>query len=79
MVNVQRQRRGVQLLKFAAAGKPAAKKDLALMAMNYGNVYVAKIAMGSNDQHTLRAILEAEAYDGPSMIIAYSHCIAHVN
>jgi len=63
--------------KFAAAGKPSAKKDLALMAMNYGNVYVAKIAMGSNDQHTLRAILEAEAYDGPSMIIAYSHCIAH--
>jgi pyruvate-ferredoxin/flavodoxin oxidoreductase len=63
--------------KFAAAGKPSAKKDLALMAMNYGNVYVAKIAMGSNDQHTLRAILEAEAYEGPSMIIAYSHCIAH--
>ena len=63
--------------KFAAAGKPSAKKDLALMAMNYGNVYVAKVAMGSNDQHTLRAILEAEAYDGPSMIIAYSHCIAH--
>ena len=48
-----------------------------VMAMNYGNVYVAKIAMGSNDQHTLRAILEAEAYDGPSLIIAYSHCIAH--
>jgi pyruvate-ferredoxin/flavodoxin oxidoreductase len=63
--------------KFAAAGKPSAKKDLALMAMNYGNVYVAKVAMGSNDQHTLRAILEAEAYDGPSIIIAYSHCIAH--
>ena len=63
--------------KFAAAGKPAAKKDLGLMAMSYGNVYVAKIAMGSNDQHTLRAILEAEAYDGPSLIIAYSHCIAH--
>ena len=63
--------------KFAAAGKPSAKKDLGLMAMNYGNVYVAKIAMGSNDQHTLRAILEAEAYDGPSLIIAYSHCIAH--
>lgn len=63
--------------KFAAAGKPSAKKDLALMAMNYGNVYVAKVAMGSNDQHTLRAILEAEAYDGPSLIIAYSHCIAH--
>jgi len=63
--------------KFAAAGKTSAKKDLALMAMNYGNVYVAKVAMGSNDQHTLRAILEAEAYDGPSIIIAYSHCIAH--
>ena len=63
--------------KFAAAGKPAAKKDLGLMAMSYGNVYVAKVAMGSNDQHTLRAILEAEAYDGPSLIIAYSHCIAH--
>ncbi|NWF51273.1 MAG: pyruvate:ferredoxin (flavodoxin) oxidoreductase [Ignavibacteriaceae bacterium] len=63
--------------KFAAAGKPAAKKDLGLMAMSYGNVYVAKIAMGANDQHTLRAILEAEAYDGPSLIIAYSHCIAH--
>jgi len=63
--------------KFAAAGKPSAKKDLGLMAMSYGNVYVAKIAMGANDQHTLRAILEAEAYDGPSLIIAYSHCIAH--
>jgi pyruvate-ferredoxin/flavodoxin oxidoreductase len=63
--------------KFAAAGKPGAKKDLGLMAMGYGNVYVAKIAMGSNDQQTLRAILEAEAYDGPSLIIAYSHCIAH--
>lgn len=63
--------------KFAAAGKPAAKKDLGLMAMSYGNVYVAKVAMGANDQHTLRAFLEAEAYDGPSIIIAYSHCIAH--
>ncbi len=63
--------------KFAAAGKPSAKKDLGLMAMSYGNVYVAKIAMGSNDQHTLRAFIEAEAYDGPSIIIAYSHCIAH--
>jgi pyruvate-ferredoxin/flavodoxin oxidoreductase len=63
--------------KFAAAGKPSAKKDLGLMAMSYGNVYVAKVAMGSNDQHTLRAFLEAEAYDGPSLIIAYSHCIAH--
>lgn len=63
--------------KFAAAGKPSAKKDLGKMAMTYGNVYVAKVAMGANDQHTLRAFLEAEAYDGPSLIIAYSHCIAH--
>ncbi len=63
--------------KFAAGGKPTGKKDLAMMAMSYGNVYVAKIAMGSNDVHTLKAILEAEAYDGPSIIIAYSHCIAH--
>ncbi len=63
--------------KFAAAGKSGAKKDLGLMAMSYGNVYVAKVAMGSNDTQTLRAFLEAEAYDGPSLIIAYSHCIAH--
>ena len=63
--------------KFAAAGKPTAKKDLAMMAMNYGNVYVAKIAMGANDLQTVKAIMEAEAYDGPSLIIAYSHCIAH--
>ncbi|MBI5726346.1 MAG: 4Fe-4S dicluster domain-containing protein, partial [Ignavibacteriales bacterium] len=63
--------------KFAAGGKPMAKKDLALMAMSYGNVYVAKVAMGANDAHTVKAFLEAEAYDGPSIIIAYSHCIAH--
>ncbi len=63
--------------KFAAAGKPTAKKDLAMMAMNYGNVYVARVAMGANDAQTIRAFLEAEAYDGPSLIIAYSHCIAH--
>ncbi|MCS7053603.1 MAG: pyruvate:ferredoxin (flavodoxin) oxidoreductase [Ignavibacterium sp.] len=63
--------------KFAAAGKPAGKKDLGLMAMSYGNVYVARVAMGANDQHTLRAFIEAEAYEGPSLIIAYSHCIAH--
>ncbi|MGQ9799141.1 MAG: pyruvate:ferredoxin (flavodoxin) oxidoreductase [Ignavibacterium sp.] len=63
--------------KFAAAGKPVRRKDLGLMAMTYGNVYVARVAMGANDQHTLRAFLEAEAYDGPSLIIAYSHCIAH--
>jgi len=63
--------------KFAAAGKSAAKKDLAMMAMTYGNVYVATVAMGANDTQTVRAFLEAEAYDGPSLIIAYSHCIAH--
>ena len=63
--------------KFAAGGKPAGKKDLGLIAMSYGNVYVARIAMGAKDEQTLRAILEAEAYDGPSLIIAYSHCIAH--
>jgi pyruvate-ferredoxin/flavodoxin oxidoreductase len=63
--------------KFAAGGKPAAKKDLGLMAMSYGNVYVARVAMGAKDEQTLKAFLEAEAYDGPSIIIAYSHCIAH--
>ena len=63
--------------KFATAGKPAAKKDLGLMAMTYGNVYVASVAMGARDEQTLKAFLEAEAYDGPSLIIAYSHCIAH--
>jgi pyruvate-ferredoxin/flavodoxin oxidoreductase len=63
--------------KFAAAGKPAAKKDLGLIAMSYGNVYVASVAMGARDEHTLKAFLEAEAYSGPSLIIAYSHCIAH--
>ncbi|MCB0747814.1 MAG: pyruvate:ferredoxin (flavodoxin) oxidoreductase, partial [Ignavibacteriae bacterium] len=63
--------------KFAAAGRPNPKKDLGMMAMGYGNVYVAQIAMGANDTQTLKAILEAEAYDGPSIIIAYSHCIAH--
>jgi pyruvate-ferredoxin/flavodoxin oxidoreductase len=63
--------------KFAAGGKPAAKKDLGAMAMMYGNVYVAHIAMGSNDTHTIKAFIEAEAWDGPSIIIAYSHCIAH--
>jgi pyruvate-ferredoxin/flavodoxin oxidoreductase len=63
--------------KFAAGGKPTPKKDLGMMAMNYGYVYVAKVAMGANDVQTIRAFLEAEAYDGPSIIIAYSHCIAH--
>ncbi|TVQ22399.1 MAG: pyruvate:ferredoxin (flavodoxin) oxidoreductase [Leptolyngbya sp. DLM2.Bin15] len=63
--------------KFAAGGKPAPKKDLGLMAMTYGNAYVASVAMGARDEHTLRVFLEAEAYDGPSLIICYSHCIAH--
>jgi pyruvate-ferredoxin/flavodoxin oxidoreductase len=63
--------------KFAAGGKPAGKKDLGLIAMCYGNVYVAQIAMGANDLQTVKAFLEAEAHDGPSLIIAYSHCIAH--
>ncbi|HWP81742.1 MAG TPA: pyruvate:ferredoxin (flavodoxin) oxidoreductase [Bacteroidota bacterium] len=63
--------------KFAAGGKPTGKKDLALMALTYGNVYVARVALGANDAQTVRAILEAERYDGPSLIIAYSHCIAH--
>jgi pyruvate-ferredoxin/flavodoxin oxidoreductase len=63
--------------KFAAAGKTMPKKDLALQAMAYGYVYVARVAMGADPQQTLRAFREAEAYDGPSLIIAYSHCIAH--
>jgi pyruvate-ferredoxin/flavodoxin oxidoreductase len=63
--------------KFAAGGKPLAKKDLGLLAMAYGTVYVANVAMGANDMQTIKAIVEAEAYDGPSLIIAYSHCIAH--
>ena len=62
--------------KFAASGKPSRKKDLGLIAMQYGNVYVATVAMGSNDLHTVKVFLEAEAYNGPSLIIAYSHCIA---
>ncbi|MFQ5575524.1 MAG: pyruvate:ferredoxin (flavodoxin) oxidoreductase [Anaerolineae bacterium] len=63
--------------KFAAGGKPTIKKDLGRMAMSYGNVYVAQVAMGGSDAQTVKAFLEAEAYDGPSLIIAYSHCIAH--
>ncbi|HQJ75426.1 MAG TPA: pyruvate:ferredoxin (flavodoxin) oxidoreductase [Bacteroidota bacterium] len=63
--------------KFAAGGKPTAKKDLAALAITYGTVYVAKVAMGYNDLQTVKAFIEAEAYDGPSLIIAYSHCIAH--
>jgi pyruvate-ferredoxin/flavodoxin oxidoreductase len=63
--------------KFASAGKTVPKKDLALQAIAYGNVYVARVAMGADPQQTLRAFREAEAYDGPSLVIAYSHCIAH--
>jgi len=63
--------------KFAANGKGMPKKDLGMIAMAYGYVYVARVAMGANDQQTLRAMLEADAYDGPSLVIAYSHCIAH--
>jgi pyruvate-ferredoxin/flavodoxin oxidoreductase len=63
--------------KFASKGKSIPKKDLGMIAMAYGHIYVAKIAMGASDQQTLTAFLEADAYDGPSLIIAYSHCIAH--
>ncbi|MBN1443403.1 MAG: pyruvate:ferredoxin (flavodoxin) oxidoreductase [Planctomycetes bacterium] len=63
--------------KFAAAGKPAKKKELGLLAMTYGNVYVGQVALGANDAHTVRTLIEAESYEGPSLIIAYSHCIAH--
>ncbi len=63
--------------KFAAGGKQNSKKDLAMEAISYGSVYVARVAMGGGDTHTVKAFLEAEAYHGPSLIIAYSHCIAH--
>ena len=63
--------------KFAFGGKPRPKKDLGLMAMSYGNVYVARLAFGANDMQTMKAFLEAEAFDGPSLLICYSHCIAH--
>ena len=63
--------------KFAAGGKPVPKKDLAMMAMTYNTVYVAKVAIGANDAQTVKAFLEAEAFDGPSIIIAYCHCINH--
>ena len=63
--------------KFAAGGKPMGKKDLGLLAMTYGHIYVAQVAMGANDAQLVKALLEAEAYDGPSLVICYSHCIAH--
>ncbi len=65
------------IARFAAGGRPLPKKDLGMMMMSYGNVYVAQVAMGANDAHALKAFLEAESYPGPSLIIAYSHCIAH--
>ena len=65
------------IAKFAAAGKSLPKKDLAMLAMTHGNIYVARIALGANQMQTIKAFLEAESYDGPSIIIAYSHCIAH--
>ncbi|ADK79763.1 pyruvate:ferredoxin (flavodoxin) oxidoreductase [Sediminispirochaeta smaragdinae] len=65
------------IAKFAASGKSTSKKDLGMMAMSYGYVYVARVAMGYNRIQTIKAIREAEAYDGPSLIIAYSHCINH--
>ncbi len=65
------------IAKFSANGKATKKKDLGMIAMSYGSVYVASVAFGAKDDHTLKAFLEAEAYDGPSIIIAYSHCIAH--
>ncbi len=63
--------------KFAAGGKPTAKKDLAMLCMSYGSIYVARVAMGYRDSQTVKAFLEAESYPGPSIIIAYTHCIAH--
>ncbi|MBF0586491.1 pyruvate:ferredoxin (flavodoxin) oxidoreductase [Prosthecochloris sp. N3] len=63
--------------KFAAAGRPVTKKDLGMISMSYGNAYVASVALGARDEQTLKAFIEAEAYNGPSIIIAYSHCIAH--
>jgi len=63
--------------KFATGGKPSAKKDLGMTAIRYGDVYIAQVAMGANDTHTLKVFLEAEAHPGPSLIIAYSQCIAH--
>jgi pyruvate-ferredoxin/flavodoxin oxidoreductase len=63
--------------KFAAAGKATGKKDLGMLAMTYGNVFVASVALGAKDAQTVNAFREAEAYPGPSLIIAYSHCIAH--
>jgi pyruvate-ferredoxin/flavodoxin oxidoreductase len=63
--------------KFAASGKQRPKKDLGMLAVSYGNIYVGRVAMGANDAQTIRTFMEAESFDGPSLIVAYSHCIAH--
>jgi len=63
--------------KFAAGGKPRPKKDLGRLAMSYGNVYVAQVALGAKDQQVIKTFIDAQSYDGPSLIVAYSHCIAH--
>jgi len=63
--------------KFAAGGKPSMKKDLGMISMTYGNIYVATVALGANPAQCVKAFMEAEQYDGPAIIIAYSHCIAH--
>jgi pyruvate-ferredoxin/flavodoxin oxidoreductase len=63
--------------KFAVSGKSLGKKDLGMMAMAYGHVYVAQVAFGSKDAQTVKALIEAESYRGPSLVIGYSHCIAH--
>jgi pyruvate-ferredoxin/flavodoxin oxidoreductase len=63
--------------RFASTGKRTGKKDLGLLAMTYGHVYVAHVALGANDTQTVRAFLEAESYPGPSLVIAYAHCISH--
>ncbi|GBU22178.1 hypothetical protein R80B4_02083 [Fibrobacteres bacterium R8-0-B4] len=63
--------------KFAASGKPVKKKDMGLIAMSYGYIYVARVAMGANQNQVIKAFTEADAYDGPAIILAYSHCISH--
>jgi pyruvate-ferredoxin/flavodoxin oxidoreductase len=65
------------IAKFAAAGKAMPKKDLAMLAITYSNIYVARVALGANPMQVIRAMIEAENYEGPSIVIAYTHCIAH--
>ena len=77
VANAPSRRRRAPWRNLRRAGKRVPKKDLGRIAMGYGTVYVASVAMGAKDEHTLKAFLEAEAYEGPALIIAYSHCIAH--